>query len=113
MSTNVYLNHLLDRLDQDLTFVEQQGLVASRDVQLFKLKLANIPRTTTSAVTDIRDDLQSLQLGGGGGGTGSLGQCKAFWDYNKSQPDDLGFKQGDVIDIVQLVNQDWWKGTLS
>jgi len=28
------------------------------------------------------------------------------------QPDDLGFKQGDVIQVLEEVNTDWWKGSL-
>ncbi|GAA5932343.1 hypothetical protein JCM1841_000854 [Sporobolomyces salmonicolor] len=39
--------------------------------------------------------------------------CKAVWDYNKTQPDDLGFKQGDIITIEEEVNGDWWKGSLN
>lgn len=60
--------------------------------------------------------------------------CRAVWDYVKTQvrpssrelstrsgpahvvkraqPDDLGFKQGDVITVDDEVNADWWRGTL-
>ncbi|KAI4522939.1 SH3-domain-containing protein [Schizophyllum commune Loenen D] len=39
-------------------------------------------------------------------------QARAKWPYNEdgSDPDDLSFSEGDVIEIVEETNADWWTG---
>ncbi|KAL5485698.1 hypothetical protein ACEPAI_6739 [Sanghuangporus weigelae] len=41
-------------------------------------------------------------------------QAKALWDYNAdgSDPNDLSFRSGDIIEIVSETNADWWTGRL-
>ncbi|GAA5992255.1 hypothetical protein JCM5350_006325 [Sporobolomyces pararoseus] len=119
--SNPYLNHLLDRVHTDLKFLSDQQLLTHQDLELIKSKLDSINRSTTTP-SGLEQQLNGLQInpsqqgGGAGGGTSSglnsNGQCKAVWNYTKSQPDDLGFQQGDVIDILEEVNADWWKGSL-
>ncbi|KAG9300199.1 hypothetical protein G9A89_002645 [Geosiphon pyriformis] len=36
---------------------------------------------------------------------------EALWDLNGVDEDDLSFKKGDIIDVTQYVNADWWYGT--
>ncbi|EAU85065.2 hypothetical protein CC1G_04161 [Coprinopsis cinerea okayama7 len=39
-------------------------------------------------------------------------QARALWGYNEdgSDPNDLQFSAGDIIDIIEETNADWWKG---
>ncbi|KAL5526077.1 hypothetical protein ACEPAG_7415 [Sanghuangporus baumii] len=41
-------------------------------------------------------------------------QAKALWDYNAdgSDPNDLSFRSGDIIEIISETNADWWTGRL-
>ena len=38
-------------------------------------------------------------------------QAKALYDYDAQQSDELALKVGDVIDLTDTNNQDWWIGT--
>ncbi|EJD06422.1 uncharacterized protein FOMMEDRAFT_138398 [Fomitiporia mediterranea MF3/22] len=42
-------------------------------------------------------------------------QARALWDYNEngSDPNDLSFRAGDIIDIVSETNADWWTGRIN
>ncbi|KAJ3863745.1 hypothetical protein EV359DRAFT_73448 [Lentinula novae-zelandiae] len=39
-------------------------------------------------------------------------KAKALWGYNETgeDPQDLSFQSGDIIEIVQETNNDWWTG---
>ncbi|GAA6024198.1 hypothetical protein JCM11491_001281 [Sporobolomyces phaffii] len=105
--------HLIDRLHADLELLARDKLLDSADVHFIRSKLDAIP---------LGNALDALHITPRAGDAPPAttaatpaperGQCKAVWNYTKSQPDDLGFQQGDVIDIVEEVNNDWWKGRL-
>ena len=40
-------------------------------------------------------------------------RCKAIFDYHSSSPDDLSFDIGDIIRLVERVNEEWLKGDLA
>ncbi|KAI8636864.1 hypothetical protein BD408DRAFT_425437 [Parasitella parasitica] len=40
-----------------------------------------------------------------------LGNAEALYDYNGENPSDLTLRRGDVIQLTELINDDWWKGT--
>ncbi|PFH53132.1 hypothetical protein AMATHDRAFT_1556 [Amanita thiersii Skay4041] len=41
-------------------------------------------------------------------------QARAIWGYNedRGEPNDLSFSAGDIIEIVEEVNADWWMGRI-
>lgn len=42
-----------------------------------------------------------------------LGTAEALYDYNGENPNtDLSFRRGDTIQLTELLNDDWWKGSL-
>jgi len=45
----------------------------------------------------------------------SLQQAKALWAYNEngSEPNDLSFRTGDIIEVVAETNADWWTGRIN
>ncbi|GAA5876112.1 hypothetical protein JCM1840_002772 [Sporobolomyces johnsonii] len=42
-----------------------------------------------------------------------LGTAVALYDFEGAQPEDLPFREGDRITIVEIVSDDWWKGELN
>lgn len=36
-------------------------------------------------------------------------QCKALYDFDAENPDELTFRVGDIIDVVEEMGE-WWKG---
>ncbi|KAG1504599.1 hypothetical protein G6F54_000895 [Rhizopus delemar] len=44
----------------------------------------------------------------------SIATVEALYDYNGEDPTtDLSFKQGDIIEVTEYVNDDWWKGAVN
>ncbi|CAG8485273.1 8103_t:CDS:2 [Diversispora eburnea] len=37
---------------------------------------------------------------------------EALWDLNGDDEDDLNFKKGDTVEVLEKVNEDWWKGRI-
>ncbi|RHZ82042.1 hypothetical protein Glove_114g10 [Diversispora epigaea] len=37
---------------------------------------------------------------------------EALWDLNGDDEDDLNFKKGDIVEVHEKVNEDWWKGCI-
>lgn len=44
---------------------------------------------------------------------GSGPRCLARFDYNGEDPSDLAFVEGDVIQILERIGEEWMKGELS
>nr|2KRN_A Chain A, CD2-associated protein [Mus musculus] len=45
---------------------------------------------------------------------GSMGrQCKVLFDYSPQNEDELELIVGDVIDVIEEVEEGWWSGTLN
>ncbi|ORZ16906.1 SH3 domain-containing protein [Absidia repens] len=42
----------------------------------------------------------------------SLESVEALYDFQGQNPQDLSFRQGDIIQVTEHVNNDWWKGSL-
>ncbi|KAL0136795.1 hypothetical protein V8B55DRAFT_1542610 [Mucor lusitanicus] len=42
-----------------------------------------------------------------------LGNAEALYDYSGDNPSDLTIRRGDIIQLTELINDDWWKGTLN
>ncbi|BGP35705.1 hypothetical protein JCM10296v2_007557 [Rhodotorula toruloides] len=115
-SAAAFTSHLISRLESDLAFLHSQQLLSEADLGLIKSKLADAQRQA-----DLQAGVGQLAVSAPAPRTvpppptrtdGGKMQCKALWDYTKSQPDDLAFKSGDIITIEEEVNADWWKGSL-
>ena len=44
---------------------------------------------------------------------GYIGQCIAQYDYDAVQNDELTIKAGDVINLSEKQDSDWWFGELN
>lgn len=42
----------------------------------------------------------------------SVEQCKALYDFDAENPDELTFKTGDIIEIIEKQGE-WWKGSFN
>jgi len=45
----------------------------------------------------------------------ALQRARALWTYNEdgSEPNDLSFRAGDIIEVVAETNSDWWTGKVN
>ncbi|GAA5872489.1 hypothetical protein JCM8547_006929 [Rhodosporidiobolus lusitaniae] len=42
-----------------------------------------------------------------------LGYAVALYDFDAGQAEDLGFKEGDRIEVLEVVSDDWYRGSLN
>lgn len=42
----------------------------------------------------------------------SLTYAEALWDHITMDPEELGFRAGDLIDVFDMSDKDWWFGEL-
>ncbi|KAK4931655.1 ESCRT-0 subunit protein hse1, partial [Elasticomyces elasticus] len=42
----------------------------------------------------------------------TVSRVRALFDFVPSEPGELQFRKGDVIDVIESVYKDWWKGSL-
>ncbi|XP_055086231.1 rho guanine nucleotide exchange factor 4 isoform X1 [Periophthalmus magnuspinnatus] len=71
---------------------------------------------------DYRSSSHRFGVPGGGGGEqlainelisdGSVVYAEALWDHVTMDDQELGFKAGDVIEVVDATNKEWWWGRI-
>ncbi|KAF7327487.1 Myosin IE [Mycena kentingensis (nom. inval.)] len=118
--SNPLLAHLVQRLEADVDFLVSQGHISRPDANAFLQKL---PKSNNSRV-----QMPAPPPAPAAPVAPALQQARALWAYNElgTEPDDLSFRAGDIIDIVKEENAgksqacmlrrgsrftpDWWLG---
>lgn len=142
MSEQAYLSHILARLSADIDFLLAQGALSPSDGALIQAKLRAAASAPSShpAPSSLEQQVSSLSLSSNGAGAAAVGRAvppppppapkpaklesaappasravkraKAVWDYPQTQPDDLAFRAGEVITVLEEENADWWRGEI-
>ncbi|KDE07184.1 hypothetical protein MVLG_02584 [Microbotryum lychnidis-dioicae p1A1 Lamole] len=117
-----FVDHLVARIHSDMDFLCSQGLLNAQDVEVIKAKLpSGLHGVGSGGVERLNGQLGGLDLNthpseraqaGQGGGSTDRATCRAVWDYQASQPDDLPFTKGQIIVLESELNQDWWQGSI-
>ena len=42
-----------------------------------------------------------------------VGQCEVLYGYTAQQDDELTINPGDVVNIIEKYDEDWWQGELN
>ncbi|KAJ3886763.1 SH3 domain-containing protein, partial [Lentinula edodes] len=92
---------ILDRLPNAGTSIPDPVMVLSQQASNIRISGPSTPPPTSYGS---RDYNSPTPLG--------TVKAKALWGYNESgeDPQDLSFQSGDIIEIVQETNNDWWTG---
>ncbi|KAL0575084.1 hypothetical protein V5O48_006887 [Marasmius crinis-equi] len=116
------LDHILSQTKANVEFLIAQNHISSdagREI------LNRLPTPSRDAVHGLTENTRNLNLSSGSGYSPSGGppqssypppsngaRAKAIWGYNEegSDPNDLSFRPGDIIEIVAETNKDWWTG---
>ncbi|TRM63356.1 hypothetical protein BD626DRAFT_496399 [Schizophyllum amplum] len=100
------LAHVVSRVEQDVNFLISQNYLVPADASLFlqRLKQASPSASWATSTPTPRATPPA-----------PAPRARAKWAYNEngSEPDDLSFSAGDVIDIVEETNPDWWTGKVN
>jgi signal transducing adaptor molecule len=69
------------------------------------------PQPTTGGPSQAQEPLQS-STAPSGTTAATVNRVRALFDFQASDPDELTFKKGDIIAVLESVYKDWWKGLL-
>ncbi|KAI9245368.1 SH3 domain-containing protein [Phascolomyces articulosus] len=96
-----FANHVLASIRKDLDFLKQHQYLSQQQYDEIKRNLPTnaAPSTPTRSVAPSPHNEKILST------------AEALYLFDGSNPQDLSFKQGDIIQIHEKVNNDWWRGS--
>jgi len=92
---NALLAHVVSQVQQNVEFLVSQNYLPRSDASAFLSKLNNVSPGAAAAAP--------------------RSMAKALWNYNEDGSDaaDLSFSAGDMIEIIEETNPDWWTGKVN
>lgn len=124
MSDSAFVAHLISQTQANVEFLHAQGYLTTEDAASIRSKLGTPAVKTSEKSVNLPvptphpyDSTPSFQPHPPHPpqppqSTQSHPRAKAIWAYNEDgrEPNDLTMAAGDVIDIVEETNADWWTG---
>ncbi|KIM39028.1 hypothetical protein M413DRAFT_447389 [Hebeloma cylindrosporum] len=116
------LAHVVAQIEQNVNFLASQNYISQTDASSILTKLPNVANNNnTSGINGLAARVSNM-MGRDHSTPGTrappppapvrstLPQVKALWAYSGDDADDLSFQPGDIIDVVEETNADWWTG---
>jgi len=124
MSDSAFVFHLVSQTRANIDFLQAQGCLTVEDAASIQSKLAaatvKTPERSTSMpvptpqphIPPPNYQLNSPNPPKPPQPTLNYPKARALWGYNEDgrEPNDLTMSSGDIIDIVEETNTDWWTG---
>ncbi|KAH8831345.1 SH3-domain-containing protein [Flagelloscypha sp. PMI_526] len=107
------LAHVVSQITTNVDFLVSQNYISHIDARNFINKLPASASGTVSPAPAVRaSPVASPPPSVPSPASSKVSQGRALWPYNVNgeDPDDLSFNEGDVIDIIEETNADWWLG---
>jgi len=111
------LDHIVSQVQSDIEFLVSQNYISRLDANQF---LAKLP--SQSAANGVQPTARASSFPTPASAHRSVPppqapqavKARAIWGYNEknADPNDLVFAAGDIIEIVEETNEDWWMGRL-
>ncbi|KAF9000643.1 SH3 domain-containing protein [Cyathus striatus] len=117
--TAALVAHVVSQIESNVQFLAEQNYISHADASAILTKLPNANTATSpNAVSQLANRVKSLALPARTPSAlrsvpaAPSVRARAIWSYNENgvDPDDLSFSAGDIIEIVEETNADWWKG---
>ncbi|EIN05024.1 SH3-domain-containing protein [Punctularia strigosozonata HHB-11173 SS5] len=108
------LAHVVAQMESNIEFLVQQNYITAIDASAIRAKLPKtngaIARASSSGSVPIASTTSTRSVPQTP--TATVVKAKATWGYNEdgSEPKDLSFSAGEIIEIVAETNEDWWTG---
>jgi len=111
--------HIVSQIEQNVNFLASQNYISNGDASAILTRLPNVDQTALAS------RVANLGIGNRNIPPPSMQrpvptpptsvQSRAMWGYNENgeDPNDLSFSAGDIIEIVDETNADWWTGRLN
>ncbi|KAF8802507.1 SH3-domain-containing protein [Phlegmacium glaucopus] len=118
------LAHIVSQIEQNVEFLASQNYISNGDASAILTRLPNVDQNS-SGINGLTSRAANLGIGNRNipppviprpvpaPATGA--QSRALWGYNENgqDPNDLSFAAGDIIEIVEETNADWWTGRVN
>jgi len=121
MSDSAFVSHVVSQTRENIDFLQAQGYLTVDDAASIRSKLTEttgktsgrsanapaFPSPSNNQVSTYKPHPPQPPRP-----TPSYPRARALWAYNKDgmEPGDLVMSVGDVIEIVEETNADWWTG---
>jgi len=100
--------HIVSQIEQNVNFLASQNYISNGDASAILTRLPNNERMANLDIGNrnippaaIPRQIPAPPL---------AARSRALWAYNGEDPTDLSFAAGDIIEIVDETNADWWTG---
>jgi len=110
------LAHIVSQVESNVQFLAAQNYISQADASAFLAKLpsSNVSSRLPNMHTGMAPPMFTPRTVPAAIPTQS-NRARALWAYNENgqDPDDLSFTAGDIIEIVEETNADWWMGRVN
>ncbi|KAI0636174.1 SH3 domain-containing protein [Trametes polyzona] len=118
------LAHVLSQTQQNISFLAAQNYISPTEAAELITRLSQGPARDTST-DSVTASMQNLAVGPARSTSpahrvvppppprqNSTKRARALWPYNEDgrEPNDLSFSAGEIVEIVDETNADWWTG---
>jgi len=113
------LNHIVSQVQANVEFLASQNYISRTDADQFLAKLPSSddnpqPKSTFRPATKAASNRAppAAPVKRQAPAAPQVVQARALWSFNEdnAEPGDLSFSAGDVIEILEETNADWWTG---
>ncbi|KAJ7583607.1 SH3 domain-containing protein [Mycena floridula] len=115
------LAHVVSQIESNVQFLISQKYISAGDASGFLNTLSNVTTTPQAApartgfLNTISNAVTPGRRAAPPATKPAISQARAIWAYNEEghDADDLSFSAGDVIEILEETNADWWLGRVN
>ncbi|KAI0366337.1 SH3-domain-containing protein, partial [Pilatotrama ljubarskyi] len=120
------LAHILSQTQQNISFLAAQNYISPTEAAELITRLSQRPRATDDAsVNSLASGVNNLAVNPARSPSparrvvppppprhDNVKRARALWAYNEDgrEPNDLSFSAGEIVEIVDETNADWWTG---
>ncbi|KAH9945497.1 SH3-domain-containing protein [Epithele typhae] len=113
------LNHVLSQMQQNISFLASNNYISSAEASDLTARLTAGPAPIALPTPgSVATSMSNLSVGPARRNIppppprSSVQQARAVWAYNEDgrEPNDLSFSSGEIVEIVDETNADWWTG---
>ncbi|EJD06664.1 SH3-domain-containing protein [Fomitiporia mediterranea MF3/22] len=107
-----YVAHIVEQIQHNLSFLVENGHMSQQDADLVLSRLPSRAAAPAIVVTPTPAVRNVPVLPAWSARTV---KARAVWSYNENgeDPNDLSFRAGDIIEIIEETNPDWWTGKIN
>lgn len=116
----VLVAHIFSQLQANVAFLAAQGYIPAHEADDIRARFATAQANSTNSISVVQN-FSDLAVGTRAppavkapapAPPPRTQKAKATWAYNEdgAEPNDLSFSEGEIVEIIDETNADWWTG---